>query len=144
MHKFSFFFLSRMSMNESVKLDIQQCSNITLEKNLTEPTTEEIAVEKDKERKLLRKLDLRIVPWVLVLYFLSMEDRGNVGFAMTMNSSEHHTLQDTSGLTSQQNNIGLGLFYVAYIVNKKNIQKIMLTKRVSRYLKYRPTYSWPM
>ncbi|RCI07197.1 hypothetical protein CU098_013858 [Rhizopus stolonifer] len=105
-----------MSMNESVKLDIQQCSNITLEKNLTEPTTEEIAVEKDKERKLLRKLDLRIVPWVLVLYFLSMEDRGNVGFAMTMNSSEHHTLQDTSGLTSQQNNIGLGLFYVAYII----------------------------
>ncbi|KAG0747373.1 hypothetical protein G6F62_001797 [Rhizopus arrhizus] len=45
-----------------------------------------------------------------------MEDRSNVGFAMTMNSSEGHTLADTSGLTSEQNNIGLGLFYVAYIL----------------------------
>ncbi|KAI9260811.1 major facilitator superfamily domain-containing protein [Sporodiniella umbellata] len=45
-----------------------------------------------------------------------MEDRGNVGFAMTMNSSVNHTLPDTSGLTNRQNNIGLGLFYVAYII----------------------------
>ncbi|EIE83499.1 hypothetical protein RO3G_08204 [Rhizopus delemar RA 99-880] len=35
---------------------------------------------------------------------------------MTMNSAEKHTLADTSGLTSHQNNIGLGLFYVGYII----------------------------
>jgi hypothetical protein len=55
-----------------------------------------------------------------------MEDRSNVGFAMTMNSSEGHTLADTSGLTSEQNNIGLGLFYVAYIVNNRNQGRLQL------------------
>ncbi|KAI9487277.1 MAG: major facilitator superfamily domain-containing protein [Benjaminiella poitrasii] len=35
---------------------------------------------------------------------------------MTMNKSEKHTLMDTAGLTAHQNNIGLGLFYVAYII----------------------------
>ncbi|KAI8878621.1 MFS general substrate transporter [Backusella circina FSU 941] len=35
---------------------------------------------------------------------------------MTMNAAEKHTLADTAGLTAQENNIGLGLFYVAYII----------------------------
>ena len=72
-----------------------------------------------KEKKLLRKLDWRIVPWIFCLYFLSVEDRSNVGYAMTMNKAEGHTMMDTAGLSPQQNNIGLGLFYVAYIVKKK-------------------------
>jgi hypothetical protein len=73
--------------------------------------------DRDQEKKLLRKLDWRIVPWIFILYFLSVEDRANVGYAMTMNAAEKHTLADTAGLTPQENNIGLGLFYVAYIVN---------------------------
>lgn len=76
--------------------------------------------EENKEKKLLRKLDWRIVPWIFCLYFLSVEDRANVGYAMTMNKDVKHTLMDTSGLTPQQNNIGLGLFYVAYIVSRTN------------------------
>ncbi|KAI8339782.1 major facilitator superfamily domain-containing protein [Choanephora cucurbitarum] len=35
---------------------------------------------------------------------------------MTMNKAEGHTMMDTAGLSPQQNNIGLGLFYVAYIL----------------------------
>ncbi|KAG1132627.1 hypothetical protein G6F61_001536 [Rhizopus arrhizus] len=107
-----------MNSSESIKVDIQHCSDTSLEEkdSVIEQSNEDIASEKDKEQRLLRKLDWRIVPWVLILYFLSMEDRSNVGFAMTMNSSEGHTLADTSGLTSEQNNIGLGLFYVAYIL----------------------------
>ncbi|KAI8987481.1 major facilitator superfamily domain-containing protein [Mycotypha africana] len=35
---------------------------------------------------------------------------------MTMNKSENHTMMDTAGISPQQNNIGLGLFYVAYII----------------------------
>ncbi|KAG1222972.1 hypothetical protein G6F35_004952 [Rhizopus arrhizus] len=107
-----------MNSSESIKVDIQHCSDTSLEEkdSVIEQSNEDIASEKDKEQRLLRKLDWRILPWVLILYFLSMEDRSNVGFAMTMNSSEGHTLADTSGLTSEQNNIGLGLFYVAYIL----------------------------
>ena len=71
-----------------------------------------------QEKALLRKLDWRIVPWIFILYFLSVEDRANVGYAMTMNKQEGHDLATTAGLSGQQNNIGLGLFYVAYIVSK--------------------------
>ncbi|KAI8087115.1 major facilitator superfamily domain-containing protein [Thamnidium elegans] len=35
---------------------------------------------------------------------------------MTMNQAEKHTLADTAGLSGKENNIGLGLFYVAYIL----------------------------
>ncbi|KAI9492957.1 major facilitator superfamily domain-containing protein [Zychaea mexicana] len=35
---------------------------------------------------------------------------------MTMNKQEGHDLATTAGLTARENNIGLGLFYVAYIV----------------------------
>jgi hypothetical protein len=107
-----------MYENESINLDIRQRSNTSISRSCPEPSEQESTVDRDREKKLLRKLDWRIVPWIFILYFLSVEDRSNVGFAMTMNSAEKHTLADTSGLTSHQNNIGLGLFYVGYIVNK--------------------------
>lgn len=68
-------------------------------------------------KALLRKLDWRIVPWIFILYFLSVEDRANVGYAMTMNKEAGHDLMSTAGLTARENNIGLGLFYVAYIAS---------------------------
>ena len=70
-----------------------------------------------EERKLLRKLDWLIPPWIAILYFLSVEDRANVGFAMTMNKEAGHDLATVAGLSARENNIGLGLFYVAYIVS---------------------------
>lgn len=69
-----------------------------------------------EERKLVRKLDWLIPPWIAILYFLSVEDRANVGFAMTMNKEAGHDLATVAGLSARENNIGLGLFYVAYIV----------------------------
>lgn len=100
----------------STKVDIRQRSNTSVQSSQTAESTDDKTIDRDQEKKLLRKLDWRIVPWIFILYFLSVEDRSNVGFAMTMNHAEKHTLADTSGLTPQQNNIGLGLFYVGYIV----------------------------
>lgn len=93
----------------------------------------------EQEKALLRKLDWRIVPWIFILYFLSVEDRANVGYAMTMNKQEGHDLATTAGLTGQENNIGLGLFYVAYIVSTSFLlwmdvctQLLFVSKRCSR------------
>jgi hypothetical protein len=33
------------------------------------------------ERKLMRKIDIRIVPWLAVLYLLNFLDRGSIGNA---------------------------------------------------------------
>ncbi|CEP08471.1 hypothetical protein [Parasitella parasitica] len=105
--------------SESAKIELRQRSAGTTPENVViyDSTDEEGEQQDlDRDKKLLNKLDWRIVPWVFCLYFLSVEDRSNVGFAMTMNKDEGHTLMDTAGLTAQQNNIGLGLFYVAYII----------------------------
>lgn len=104
--------------NESSKLEIRQRSagNTPEDVVIHDSSDEDEQLDLDREKKLLKKLDWRIVPWVFCLYFLSVEDRSNVGYAMTMNKDQGHTLMDTAGLTAQQNNIGLGLFYVAYIV----------------------------
>ncbi|KAF1799124.1 major facilitator superfamily domain-containing protein [Mucor lusitanicus] len=104
--------------NESTKLEIRQRSagNTPEDVVIHDSSDEDEQLDLDREKKLLKKLDWRIVPWVFCLYFLSVEDRSNVGYAMTMNKDQGHTLMDTAGLTAQQNNIGLGLFYVAYII----------------------------
>jgi hypothetical protein len=108
-------------IDESIKLDIRQRSNPLVVTDIDSSRDSIDDEDKTKEKKLLKKIDWRIVPWIFCLYFLSVEDRSNVGFAMTMNKDEKHTLADTAGLSPQENNIGLGLFYVAYIVrlNKK-------------------------
>lgn len=109
----------KRSSNESLKLDIRLRAGTSgsLNSVIVQDSSEENEQDIDKEKKLLKKLDWRIVPWVFCLYFMSVEDRSNVGFAMTMNKAEGHTLMDTAGLSPQQNNIGLGLFYVGYIVS---------------------------
>lgn len=33
------------------------------------------------EKKLMRRVDLHIIPWLAVLYFLNFMDRGNIGNA---------------------------------------------------------------
>jgi hypothetical protein len=109
----------KRSSDESLKFDIRQRANTfnSLDSVVIQNSSDEDEQDFDKEKKLLKKLDWRIVPWVFCLYFMSVEDRSNVGFAMTMNKAEGHTLMDTAGLSPQQNNIGLGLFYVGYIVS---------------------------
>ncbi|KAK9456348.1 major facilitator superfamily domain-containing protein [Dipodascopsis uninucleata] len=64
--------------------------------------------------KIYRKLDYRIIPALWCLYFLVSAVRSNVGLALTMNQSEHHTLIETLGLTSHDTSVGLALYYVAY------------------------------
>lgn len=41
----------------------------------------EIDVSTVDERKLIRKIDWHVVPWLAILYLLSFLDRGNIGNA---------------------------------------------------------------
>lgn len=104
-------------MTESTNIQLRppsDASTVRSRRSRTSNVEPEITPE---ERKLVRKLDWLIPPWIAVLYFLSVEDRANVGFAMTMNKESGHDLGTVAGLTARENNIGLGLFYVAYIAS---------------------------
>ncbi|MDE2329913.1 MAG: MFS transporter, partial [Bradyrhizobium sp.] len=59
------------------------------------------------ERQVLRKISLRIVPFVMLLYFISFIDRVNVGFAaLTMNKD--------FGFSSSVFGFGAGIFFLGY------------------------------
>ncbi|KAK9464041.1 major facilitator superfamily domain-containing protein [Lipomyces oligophaga] len=66
--------------------------------------------------RIYRKLDLRIIPALWVLYFLTSAIRSNVSLALTMNAEEGDTLVEYLHLNSHHTSLGLALYYVGYVV----------------------------
>src|SRR6201981_994475 len=61
------------------------------------------------ESKTIRKLQVRLIPYLFLLYVVAMIDRVNISFAqLTMN-------QDL-GLSSQQYGIAAGIFFIGYFL----------------------------
>ena len=59
------------------------------------------------EAKVIRKITIRLVPFLMLLYFIAYLDRINIGFAaLTMN-------QDL-GLSSAVFGLGAGIFFIGY------------------------------
>lgn len=70
---------------------------------------EESVVTNDLETRVLRKITYRIVPFIMLLYFIAFLDRVNIGFAaLTMN-------QDL-GFSSTIYGIGAGIFFLGYFL----------------------------
>jgi MFS transporter, ACS family, tartrate transporter len=66
-------------------------------------------MQSDMEARVTRKLMWRIIPFVMLLYFVSFLDRVNVGFAaMTMNKA--------IGLSPATFGLGGGLFFIGYFL----------------------------
>lgn len=66
--------------------------------------------DSDAEKRLVRKIDIRIVPTVWILYTLSYLDRANIGNAKVGG------LETALGLTSSQYSVVLLVFFVSYVV----------------------------
>src|ERR1700688_2410976 len=59
------------------------------------------------EMRVLRKITLRIVPFVMLLYFIAFIDRVNIGFAaLTMNND--------LGFSPTVFGFGAGIFFIGY------------------------------
>ncbi|KAF0401857.1 MFS general substrate transporter [Gigaspora margarita] len=67
-------------------------------------------VESAEEKRLLKKIDLRIIPLVTILYTLSFLDRVNIG-----NAKLAHLERDL-GLTGDEYNWALGIFFLGYVL----------------------------
>lgn len=63
-----------------------------------------------RDRKLLWKLDLRLVPWLCLLYLVAFLDRTNIGNAKVAG------LQEDLNITDTQYNIALTVFFISYSV----------------------------
>ena len=63
----------------------------------------------DLEKRVMRKISLRIVPFIMILYFIAFVDRVNLGFAaLTMN-------QDL-GFSPTVFGFGAGIFFLGYFL----------------------------
>src|SRR3982751_6212366 len=78
---------------------------VTLPHGAAAPASERPAVENET----MRKVGLRLIPFLVLCYFITYVDRVNVGFAaLTMNKD--------LGLSAAALGIGGGLFFVAYVL----------------------------
>ena len=61
------------------------------------------------EARAMRKISFRIVPFIMLLYFIAFIDRVNIGFAaLTMNKD--------LGLSASAFGFGAGVFFLAYFI----------------------------
>ncbi|KAF8497681.1 MFS general substrate transporter [Gautieria morchelliformis] len=73
-------------------------------------STNEIDLSGIDEKKLLRKLDWALVPWVSLLYLLSFLDRTSIGNARLYN------LEPSLKINDNQYNIALTIFFFSYAI----------------------------
>ncbi|CEJ82055.1 hypothetical protein VHEMI02146 [[Torrubiella] hemipterigena] len=78
--------------------------------------------------KLLRKMDIRLIPMLALLYLLSFLDRGNIGNANV------EGLSTTLGLTSTQYNLCLTVFFFGYSAFEVPSNLLLKKLRPSRWL----------
>ncbi|KAJ2906744.1 uncharacterized protein MKZ38_010735 [Zalerion maritima] len=75
------------------------------------------------DRRLMTRIDLRVVPWLCILYLLAFLDRVNIANARSF------SLVEDLGLTGVQFNTALTIFFVPYVTLE--IPSNILMKRVS-------------
>ncbi|KAK2035054.1 major facilitator superfamily transporter [Colletotrichum zoysiae] len=73
--------------------------------------------DKEMERRIVRKQDMRILPWICVTYLLNYLDRVNLGNARTLNNdTPEDNMVTMLGLTGQRYNVAVALFFVPYVL----------------------------
>ncbi|WVQ83828.1 hypothetical protein IAT38_005972 [Cryptococcus sp. DSM 104549] len=80
------------------------------------------------EKKLLRRMDMRLIPWMTLLYLLSFIDRVNVGAAKLVG------LTTDLGLSSLQYSNASMIFFVSYVAFEVPSNLVLKKLRPSRYI----------
>src|SRR6266566_633241 len=98
--------VSRRRRDEVIPLSGRRCRpGNTREKAMVPPSSEENALEK----ATMRRITVRVVPFLMVCYFIAFVDRVNAGFAaLQMNKDV--------GLSAAVFGLGGGIFFVSYFI----------------------------
>ncbi|KAI9374857.1 major facilitator superfamily domain-containing protein [Aspergillus egyptiacus] len=90
----------------------------------------EIYIDPAAEKALLRKLDMWIVPPVMLLYLLSFLDRVNIG-----NARLYH-LEEDLGLEGDQYQIAVSILFVTYILSELPSNLVIKRFTPSRWISF--------
>ncbi|KAI1657027.1 DNA-repair protein rad2 [Daldinia decipiens] len=82
------------------------------------------------EKKLLRKLDLHIIPLVMLLYTFSFLDRVNIGNARL------YSLEADLGLVGNQFQVAVSIFFVTYLFFEVPSNLVLKPLTPSRYIAF--------
>ncbi|PFH54784.1 hypothetical protein AMATHDRAFT_134158 [Amanita thiersii Skay4041] len=80
------------------------------------------------ERKLLRRIDLHLLPWLSVLYLLSFLDRGSIG------NAKLYSLEQDISVTDNQYLIGLTVFFFPYAIFEPASNVVLRSIKPSTWL----------
>ncbi|KAJ9145114.1 MFS general substrate transporter [Pleurostoma richardsiae] len=84
---------------------------------------EEICIDPEEERRLVRKIDFRVMPLLFLMYFFNSLDRNNLGAAKT------DGIDKDLNFTKYQYNILVSVFYIPYCA--LTVPANMLTRKLS-------------
>ncbi|KAL4241787.1 MFS transporter superfamily protein [Abortiporus biennis] len=96
-------------------------------KDLYEP---DVNISGIDEKRLLRRIDWHVVPWLAVLYLLNFLDRGNIGNARLYN------MQTDLHITDKQYLIALTIFFFPYALFEPPSNIALKRLRPSRWLSF--------
>ncbi|KAG8711366.1 hypothetical protein FRC08_015979 [Ceratobasidium sp. 394] len=97
--------------------------------------------EREAHRRLLWKLDRRIVPAAALIYLLCYLDRSNIGNAKLLNDAKGNSLLQTLHLSNLQYVITLMVFLIAYSMFEVPSNYCLKMMRPSRWLAFL-MFSW--
>ncbi|KAF3914498.1 hypothetical protein AA313_de0206618 [Arthrobotrys entomopaga] len=89
-----------------------------------------IEIDPEEERKLVRKIDLIILPTMFLMYLLSYMDRTNIGNAKIAG------MQEDLGLTSGEYSIALVVFFIGYVLCEVPSNMILSKVNPSAYIPF--------
>ena len=92
-------------------------------------------IDHEAERKLVRKLDLHIIPIVMLLYLFSFLDRVNIGNARL------YGMEDDLGLQGNQYQTAVSILFVTYLLSELPSNLVLKKLRPSRWISFITT-SW--
>ncbi|KAI0869965.1 MFS general substrate transporter [Hypoxylon argillaceum] len=97
---------------------------------------EDLAISPARERALVRRQDMRIVPLSASIYFLAYLDRANIGNARVLNSATGNDMQTETHTTSYQFTIALMIFLIGYFLFEVPSNILLKKFRPSRWLAF--------
>lgn len=103
--------------------------------NTPEDLRDDIIIDEEAEKKLLRKLDTWIVPPVMLLYLLSFLDRVNIGNARL------YDMEEDLGLKGDQYQIAVSVLFITYILSELPSNLVIQKFKPSRWLSF-ITFGW--
>ncbi|OJJ46383.1 hypothetical protein ASPZODRAFT_132477 [Penicilliopsis zonata CBS 506.65] len=89
-----------------------------------------------REKSLVWKQDLRIVPLCAFIYLLCYLDRSNIGNAKILNADTHNDLLSETHMTSYQYTIALMVFLIAYALFEVPSNYFLKKLRPSRWIAF--------